>query len=103
METNFSITESRPLAQAMQRFTAVTQTLADQDLEQAWSWGDYHEGVRFAFFRTYEELRALAGALEGERQQQSLPANQRPSGAGGVPRCLPGPPGGPDGGQRHGC
>ena len=42
----------------------MTQSLTDADLDRAWAWGDYEsEGVRFAFFRVYEELRTLAVQL----------------------------------------
>ena len=48
------------LAQAVEEFARVTQGAAAADLERPWVWGAYdEEGVRFAFFRTYEELREL--------------------------------------------
>jgi hypothetical protein len=55
------------LATATQDFAALTCDLADSDLERAWSWQDYDEGVRFAFFRTYEDLRTLASRLAAGR------------------------------------
>ena len=51
------------LAQAVEEFARVTQNAAAADLERPWVWGAYNEGVRFAFFRTYEELRELAVRL----------------------------------------
>ncbi len=56
------------LAQAVSKFAQVTQGVPNAALDRAWAWGDYDsEGVRFAFFRTYEELRELAVRLAGER------------------------------------
>jgi hypothetical protein len=55
------------LIQAVEKFAAVTHKLSDSDLEIEWSWRSYNEGVRFAFFRTYEELRELAAQLLAER------------------------------------
>ena len=52
------------IAQAVETFAQVTQGASPADLERAWVWGAYdEEGVRFAFFRTYEELRELAVRL----------------------------------------
>jgi uncharacterized damage-inducible protein DinB len=40
----------------------------DSDLDREWAWGAYEsEGIRFAFFRTYEELRELAVRMVAER------------------------------------
>ena len=61
------------LIQAIERFAAVTQGLSDEDLEREWSWRAYHEGVRYAFFRTYEELRELAARLMTERTTRGKP------------------------------
>ena len=48
------------IVQAVEEFARVTQGAAAADLERPWVWGAYdEEGVRFAFFRTYEELREL--------------------------------------------
>ena len=55
-----------PLAGAVEKFSAITHAYTDQDLERKWTWGAYDEGVRFAFFRTYEELRELAARLGAE-------------------------------------
>jgi hypothetical protein len=62
------------LAQSVDRLANLTQGLADSALERAWAWRSYDsEGVRFAFFRTYEELRGLAVNLRQERYAQGLP------------------------------
>jgi len=56
------------LVQSVETFAHLTQSLTDTDLDRAWVWGDYDsEGVRFAFFRVYEELRTLAVKLAQER------------------------------------
>ncbi len=57
-----------PLSQAVERFAQVTLPATEEDLERPWTWGSYDsEGVRFAMFRTYEELRELAARLAAER------------------------------------
>jgi hypothetical protein len=61
------------LIQAVEKFAAVTCGLSDHDLDREWSWRAYHEGVRFAFFRTYEELRGLAAILITERTTRGNP------------------------------
>jgi hypothetical protein len=61
------------LIQAVERFTAVTHDLTESDLDREWSWRAYHEGVRFAFFRVYEELRELAAKLITERTTRGNP------------------------------
>jgi hypothetical protein len=48
-------------------------SLADAELERAWVWKDYEEGVRFAFFRTYEELREMAARLHAQRSASPHP------------------------------
>jgi hypothetical protein len=59
---------SSSLAHAVERFADVTQGLPDRDLDREWAWGAYDaEGVRFAFFRTYEDLRELAARTAAER------------------------------------
>jgi uncharacterized damage-inducible protein DinB len=64
------------LARAVERFAALTQGLSDSALEREWAWGPYEEGVRFAFFRTYEELRELAARTAAERLAQGRPASE---------------------------
>ncbi len=61
------------LIQAVEKFSAITHHLPDEDLELDWSWRAFHEGVRYAFFRTYEELRELAAALITERTTRGKP------------------------------
>lgn len=57
------------LAQAVDAFADLTQHLSDADLEQPWAWRSYdEEGVRFAFFRVFEELRTLTVQLAQARQ-----------------------------------
>jgi len=48
-------------------FARLTCDLPGSDLEKPWDWRDYDEGVRFAFFRTYEDLRSLAVHLAAGR------------------------------------
>jgi hypothetical protein len=56
------------LAHAVERFAQVTQGAHDSALDREWAWGAYDsEGVRFAFFRTYEELCELAASVAAER------------------------------------
>jgi hypothetical protein len=56
------------LVRAVEQFSSLTLGVPDSDLDREWAWGAYDEqGVRFAFFRTYEELRELAAKLATER------------------------------------
>lgn len=56
------------LEYAFESFVQLTRHLTDEDLEKPWSWRDYtSEGVRFAFFRTYETLQEMAVQLAFER------------------------------------
>ncbi len=58
----------KSLYRAVGQFARVTQGVADPELDRAWAWGAYDsEGVRFAFFRTYEELRELAARTAAGR------------------------------------
>jgi hypothetical protein len=61
------------LIQAVEKFMAVTHGLSEVELEREWSWRAYDEGVRFAFFRVYEELRELAATLITERTTRGKP------------------------------
>ena len=61
------------LTQAVEKFAQTTSHLEDADLDREWSWRAYSEGIRFAFFRTYEELRALAAVLITERTTKGSP------------------------------
>ena len=54
------------LLRAFARFTV-------QDLERSWAWKDYtDDGLRFAFFRTYEELVQLRTHLRSERARLGI-------------------------------
>jgi hypothetical protein len=55
------------LFRAVERFASKLQSVPDADLERKWTWGAYDEGIRFAFFRSYEELRELAVKVAAER------------------------------------
>jgi hypothetical protein len=55
------------LSEAVFKFGSVTKGLSAAELEHEWTWQAYNEGVRFAFFRTYEELRQLATTMATER------------------------------------
>ena len=56
------------LAEAVEQFATLTHAAPDSALDREWAWGAYDsEGVRFAFFRTYEELRELAATTVAER------------------------------------
>lgn len=60
-----------PLAPAVKQFANITQGVTDSELNREWVWGAYDsEGVRFAFFRIYEELRELATKTAIERSTQ---------------------------------
>lgn len=51
--------------------------LSDEELARPWSWRDYDDdGVRFALFRTYEELVELAAELRDQRAGSSQPLTQ---------------------------
>jgi len=53
-----------PITKSIDRFTGLVLDLPDSELEREWAWGSYKsEGVRFAYFRTYEDLRQLAVEL----------------------------------------
>lgn len=59
---------NQSLAHAVGRFADLTQDVPDSDLDREWTWGAYDsDGVRFAFFRIYEELRELAVRTAVER------------------------------------
>ncbi|HEX7588163.1 MAG TPA: DinB family protein [Anaerolineae bacterium] len=63
-----------PLSQSIDRLAQLTQAIPDAALERPWTWGEYDsDGVRLAFFRTYEELRELAVKLRRERTGRGRP------------------------------
>lgn len=55
------------LFEAVQGFAALMSNISDDELELEWHWRSYDESVRFAFFRTYEELRQVAATLISQR------------------------------------
>jgi hypothetical protein len=61
------------LYQAVSAFIVFTLGLSEADLDREWDWHGYEEGVRFACFRVYEELRALAVQLNAERVANGNP------------------------------
>jgi hypothetical protein len=61
------------LSIAINRLAQETHGVGDKDLERAWAWGSYDsEGIRFAFFRTFEQLRQLAVELGQARTRREL-------------------------------
>ena len=65
------------LRRSVDRFADLVVDLPDSELERQWVWGSYDsEGVRFAFFRTYEQLRELAVKLRGARKSAGAPLSE---------------------------
>jgi hypothetical protein len=59
-----------PLTQSVERFAQRLVDLPEAALERPWAWQSYDsEGVRFAFFRTYEDLRDLAARMRYMRSE----------------------------------
>lgn len=68
---------NKSLTEALSRFTELVMGLPDDALEKEWVWGSYEsEGIRFAFFRTYEELQELAVKLRGWRYSSNTPLTE---------------------------
>ena len=63
----------KTLKLAVAAFAEATLGASEADLEREWTWRAYDEGVRYAFFRTYEELRELAVNLADQRLRQGQP------------------------------
>jgi hypothetical protein len=61
------------LSQAVQKFAEITHRLKDSELDSEWTWKEYDEGVRFAFFRVYEELHQLGARLGSSRSSSHHP------------------------------
>ena len=62
-----------PLSQSIDRLAQLTQPIPDAALDLPWTWREYDsDGVRFAFFRTCEELRELAVKLRQARYARGL-------------------------------
>lgn len=55
------------LSDAVAHFARLMAGLPDVALERDWQWRAHDEGVRFAFFVTYQELRDLAVTIAGGR------------------------------------
>ncbi len=65
------------LTQAISQFAELVLDLSDSDLEQEWVWGSYEsEGIRFAYFRTYEQLRELAVKIRVARDAAGKPLTE---------------------------
>jgi hypothetical protein len=54
---------SMDLHSAVLEFIELSIGLSDAELDRPWQWRGYDEGVRFAFFRVYEELRWLGAEM----------------------------------------
>jgi len=61
------------LSSTVENFASFTHPFTEADLNRPWDWKGYEEGVRFAFFRTCEQLCELAARLEVERAASSHP------------------------------
>jgi hypothetical protein len=59
-----------PLSQSIEQFALRLAGLPETALERPWAWQSYDsEGVRFAFFRTYEDLRDAAARVRHMRAE----------------------------------
>ena len=64
----------KQLTKSIERFTDLVQPVPDAELEREWAWGSYKsEGIRFAYFRTYEDLRQLAVQIAHKRATSGKP------------------------------
>lgn len=64
---------TNPLTQSIEQFAGNLAHLSEADLDREWRWQSYDsEGIRFAFFRTYEDLRDLAARLARCRAEAGL-------------------------------
>ena len=57
---------------AVSQFAQLAHHFSEGDLEKPWAWEDYDDGVRHAFFRTYEELRELAALEAADRTRLGM-------------------------------
>lgn len=65
------------LAESVLSFAQITQSIPDNDLDRPWGWMDYDsDGVRFAFFRTFEDLRSLAVKIAESRRLMGQPPTE---------------------------
>jgi len=68
---------SADLAAAVERFDRLLRRISDSDLDRPWAWSQYdEEGIRFAFFRTLEELTDLAVKVAARRQEAGRPVGR---------------------------
>jgi len=62
---------------SIQDFTKLALEMTDADLEHEWAWKDYDgEGIRFAFFRTLEDLLTLE-TFQLSRRKKGLSQTQQ--------------------------
>jgi DinB family protein len=62
------------LAAAVDLFDRSLRRIFDSDLDRPWAWNQYdEEGIRFAFFRTLEELTDLAADVAVRREEAGRP------------------------------
>jgi hypothetical protein len=66
------------LFQAVESFSRAALAQTDAALERPWAWGEYDsEGIRFAFFRVYEELCTQAVLTAAEGRPAAIPSVRR--------------------------
>ena len=66
-----------PISRSVTHLAELVQDLPDADLEKDWEWGSYKsEGIRFAYFRTYEDLRQLAVQINHARAASGTQAQR---------------------------
>src|SRR5258708_685683 len=65
--------ENQALAHAVVSLAGRVAAWTDADLERPWEWKAYDEGVRYALFRTMEELRELAATTSATRAGSGPP------------------------------
>lgn len=69
--------QPNPLSQSVEQFASRMAQTPDAGLDRDWAWQSYDsEGVRFAFFRTYEDLRDLAARLAHQRVEAGHPLSE---------------------------
>ena len=58
---------------SIEHFAEIVQDLTDSELEREWTWGSYKsEGIRFAYFRAYEDLRQLVVQIGHKRWESGM-------------------------------
>lgn len=64
---------SPDLSGVVEAFAHLFKDVDDASLDRPWAWRDYDsEGIRFALFRTYEELHELAVRLRALRAEEDM-------------------------------